>query len=290
MTADGSETASLAIVRRAYAKQVVHAARADDPRLAEALAAIPREDFLPPPPWRIMHLASGYDAPPVSDPVYLYQDAPVAIVPEKRLNNGQPSFLTRLIAAGDIREGAHAIHIGTGTGYYTAVIATLVGATGRITGIEIEPDLAAQAKSNLARFSNVRIHAGDAAAVPLDAADVVFINAGVSRLAEAWLDALRPGGRLILPLTVGFTTETGQPMTRGAVFRITRDAGGYAASCLSRTVIYPCAGQRDPDSEAALAAAFAKDGIGRVTRLLRGNDVPEERCWLKAPGWCLAYD
>ncbi|GJE58958.1 protein-L-isoaspartate O-methyltransferase family protein [Methylobacterium trifolii] len=282
--------AERAIVRNAYAKQIVHAAGTDDPRLEEALATIRREDFLPPPPWQIMHLASGSSAGPVADAVYLYQDAPVAILAEKRLNNGQPSFLTRLIAAGNFEAGAHAVHIGTGTGYYTAVIGRLVGPTGRVTGIEIEPGLAAQAASNLARFPHVRVVSGDGTALPLDPADVVFVNAGAARPADAWLDALKPEGRLILPLTLGFTTEQGQAMTRGAVFRITRQADGYAARCLSRTVIYPCAGSRDRDAEAALAAAFAKDGIGRVTRLHRTDDLPEDRCWLRAPGWSLAYD
>ena len=50
------------------------------------------------------------------------------------------------------------------------------------------------------------------------------------------------------------------------------------------------AGARDAASEAALAAAFAKGGWERVTRLYRSDGVPEERCWLRAPGWCLAYE
>jgi hypothetical protein len=30
------------------------------------------------------------------------------------------------------------------------------------------------------------------------------------------------------------------------------------------------------------------DGI-KVTRLYRSDDIPAERCWVRAPGWCLAY-
>ena len=54
--------------------------------------------------------------------------------------------------------------------------------------------------------------------------------------------------------------------------------------------IFPCEGGRDPQSEAALAAAFEKGDGREVTRLYRRDDLPEERCWLRAPGWCLAYD
>jgi protein-L-isoaspartate(D-aspartate) O-methyltransferase len=120
----------LKIVRRAYAKQILHAARARDPRLEEALANLRREDFLPSGPWQLMRFPGGYQPTPNNDSVYLYQDAPVAILPEKRLNNGQPSFLTFLISIGGLQAGGHAIHFGTGTGYYTAVMGTLAESRG----------------------------------------------------------------------------------------------------------------------------------------------------------------
>ena len=46
---------------------------------------------------------------------------------------------------------------------------------------------------------------------------------------------------------------------------------------------------RDPASEVALAAAFEKGGWRDVTRLYRGDEAPPENCWLRAPGWSLAY-
>ena len=129
----------LEIVRRVFARQIVHAARATDPRLEQALAGLRREDFLPPGPWQLMRFPEGYQATPTDDPIYLYQDTPVAILHEKGLNNGQPSFLTFLISIGGLRDGERAVHIGTGTGYYTAVISHLAGQGGRVVGIELEP-------------------------------------------------------------------------------------------------------------------------------------------------------
>jgi protein-L-isoaspartate(D-aspartate) O-methyltransferase len=38
----------------------------------------------------------------------------------------------------------------------------------------------------------------------------------------------------------------------------------------------------------ALAVAFDKGGAERVTGLHRRDDLPEDQCWLRAPGWCLA--
>jgi protein-L-isoaspartate(D-aspartate) O-methyltransferase len=46
---------------------------------------------------------------------------------------------------------------------------------------------------------------------------------------------------------------------------------------------------RDAESEAALAAAFAKGRAQEVTRLYRRDDLPEENLWLRGTGWCLAY-
>jgi protein-L-isoaspartate(D-aspartate) O-methyltransferase len=280
----------LRIVRRAYAKQIVHAARATDPRLEVALATLRREQFLPPGPWQLMRFPGGYQETPNDDPVYLYQDAPVALVPAKRLNNGQPSFLTFLISLGRLQEGEHAVHIGTGTGYYTAVISHLAGASGRVTGIEREPDLAARAADNLRNHANVRLIAGDGATKVLDFADVIYANAGASRPTDTWLDAMKLGGRMILPLTVSFMTEDGHLATRGAIFLIERQPDHYAARCMSTTWIYPCEGARDEESERALEAAFKKGDMAKVTRLHRTDDIPEERCWLRGRGWCLTYD
>jgi protein-L-isoaspartate(D-aspartate) O-methyltransferase len=99
---------------------------------------------------------------------------------------------------------------------------------------------------------------------------------------------------MVLPLTVSFTSEGGHPMTRGAIFLISREldcqADHYAARCVSTTVIFPCAGVRDEASEKALAAAFKTGDMARVSRLYRTDDLPEERCWLRAPGWSLTYD
>lgn len=74
------------------------------------------------------------------------------------------------------------------------------------------------------------------------------------------------------------------------MFLITRASEGFIARWVSPVAIYPCAGMRDETSERALAAAFGKEERRRVTRLYRTNDIAVDRCWLKGPGWCLAYN
>src|SRR5258708_7339710 len=112
----------LTIVRHTYAKQIVHAARATNPRLEVVLATLRREQFLFPGPCQLMRSPGGYQETPSDDPIYLHQDVPVALVPSKRLNNGQASFLTFLISLGRLQEDEHAVHIGTGTGYYYSAV------------------------------------------------------------------------------------------------------------------------------------------------------------------------
>lgn len=250
-----------------------------------------REDFLGPGPWQILRLGQGYRQTPSADPVYLYTDDLVAIIPERRINNGQPQLHAHLINQARPASGEHVVHVGTGTGYYTAILARLAE---RVTGIEFEPELAARARANFTAWPNVTITEGDGALVPFAAADVIYVNAGATRPAAAWLDGLKDGGRLILPLTTdkAFGDLGKLPkdmMHQGAVFRIERRGDDYLAKCISAVAIFPCAGNRDADSERALAEALAKGRLREVTKLYRGDDVPAERCWLKAPGWCLAY-
>ena len=284
----------LDVVRRAFAKQVLAEVQVGNPRLEAAFATVRREDFLGPGPWVMPRWLDGWVATPDGDPIHLYIDRVVQIIAARHLNNGQPSGHAKWIDSAAICEGDHVVHVGTGTGYYTAIVAHLVGPSGKVTGIEADPGLAERAQASLASFANVRVLHGDGAMVPFDAADVIYVNAGTTRPAEVWLDGLAEGGRLILPLTSdkGFLSSdpTVSLERRGAFFRIERRASEYLAQWISPLAIIPCESCRDPESEAALAAAFEKGGWERVTRLYRHNDVPADRVWLSAPGWCLAYE
>ena len=99
-------------------------------------------------------------------------------------------------------------------------------------------------------------------------------------------------GALILPMTSdqGFGINSLEQMARaGAVFRIHRRSHEYFASWISSVAIFPCVGSRDEVSERALDQAFARGGWQKVARLYRDQEIPEERCWLRGPGWSLAY-
>ncbi|ANB72602.1 protein-L-isoaspartate O-methyltransferase [Paraburkholderia phytofirmans OLGA172] len=282
----------LALVRRAYARRLMAAAGIANPGVEAAFAAVERERYLGPGPWPILR-SVGYIPTPDADPVHLYDDVLIGIIPERGLNNGMPSYHVPLLASAGIRAGDHVVHIGAGVGYYTAIMACLVGPAGRVTAIEFDAGLARRAAVNFSTARNVQVLQGDGFSMSFDSADVIYANAGVTHPADIWLDRLNDGGRLILPLTVERTWLPGgaTPISPyGAVFRIERDGDEYFAAWISAVGLYPCEGGRDDASEAALDAAFQKGGWRSVTRLYRTGDLPDKRCWLRGTRWALAYD
>lgn len=106
-------------------------------RVTAALAVTPRERFVGPGPWSIF-TASGYIETPSDDPAFLYQNVTVALIKEKRINNGEPLLHAAGLAALNVKEGETVVHIGAGSGYYTALLAHLTGPAGTVTAYEIE--------------------------------------------------------------------------------------------------------------------------------------------------------
>jgi protein-L-isoaspartate(D-aspartate) O-methyltransferase len=233
----------LEIIRRAYAKQTMAAAGVADRRVEQAFAMVKREDFLGRGPWPILRWGRGYETSPSRDPVYLYGDVLVGIIPERNLNNGSPWLHALLIASAAPKRGEHAVHIGVGVGYYTAILAHLVGRRGRVTAIEYDPGLAARLAANFNGADNVHPVQGDGSRIEFEPAEVIYVNAGATRPAEHWLDRLADGGRMILPLTLnkGFMEpEAGPIERRGAVFRIERCGDEFLAQRISPVAIFPC--------------------------------------------------
>jgi len=294
----------LAIVRRAYAKQVLAAAGVVDARIEHAYAAIARESFLGPGPWSMFRLRTAHSKlelsipTPDADPVYLYVDQPVALICDRGIFNGQPSLHALLLAAAKVKEGEHVVHVGAGTGYYSAIMANLVGANGKVTAIECDSLLAERARRCLSEYSNVTVVEGDGSTVSFDVADVIYVNAGVTHPTDTWLDALGEDGRLIIPLTTrenfpapGSAFDPVKALRSGAYFRIQRRGATFDARGLLPTVIVPAHGKaRDSVVEAVLASAFAKGDWQRVTHLVRAENAPDEHCWLKSRRWSLTYN
>ncbi len=273
-----SETES---IRRRYAEELAYTAHLTSPAVMRAFARIQRERYLGPGPWRIFHpYTFGYWTTPDADPKHVYHDVLVALDETRFLNNGQPSFLAFLIEALEVEPGDHVIHVGCGTGYYTAILAELVGRSGHVTAIEVDEDLATRSRHNLAALPNVEVVHADGGADGLVQANAIFINAGASHPRRTWLDALPPKGRLLLPLT--------SAQRRGGVLKVTRLEQGYRASFISSITIFPCVGARDAHAEQLLGKALARGGWDSVRSLRRGPHQSEASCWLHGDDFCLS--
>lgn len=92
------------------------------------------------------------------------------------------------------------MQIGAGSGYYTAILARLVGPNGRVYAYEIDEALATRASKNLSEERQVEVRMQSGVAPGLPQADLIYVCAGAAQSSRIWLDALRPGGRLLFPL------------------------------------------------------------------------------------------
>lgn len=273
----------IAAARLAFAEDLRNRAGLRSARLVAAFASVPRERFCGPPPWRIKNPSEFVDFWTVTgaDPRPLYQDVLVALDRPRGINNGQPSLWAQVFDRLDLRSGMTIVHLGCGTGYYTAILAEIVGRDAPITAIEIEPDLAARGRGALSPWPQVTVVTGDGAHGALPRADLVVASAGATHPLAHWLDALVPGGQLLFPMTSAHGP--------GAMLLVTRCAeGGHAAEFLCGAAFIAFAGARDETVGRRLAAALSRDGGDPVRSLRRDRHREDPSCWLHGDRWCLS--
>jgi protein-L-isoaspartate(D-aspartate) O-methyltransferase len=271
---------SLAKVRRRFAEKIAKQQKVSDPRLIEAFATVPRERYLGPGPWHVLDNTPDYVVTESDDPALVYVNAPIALDPARRINNGEPSLHIGLLAQLAPKPGDHVVQVGVGGGYFTAIIAQLVEPGGRVTAIEYDAALAQRAGANLAGERAIDVICADGTSHDFDPADGIYVNAGATRPSSLWLDKLKPTGRLIMVLTAANRW--------GQVLKIQRSDTGYAATLLSPCGIIPCINGRDAVSEAAFAAALAGGGMDTVKSLRRDLHDADESCWMHCDGFCLS--
>ncbi len=277
-------------IRHRYAEEIGKNAKVRSTALLQAFAKVSREEFVGKGPWKVLSRpAVGYSQPQVTevtDPAELYRDVAILLDPLRNLTNGNPGTLAPWLDALDLSEGKSAFHLGCGTGYYTAIMAEAVGPAGQVTAFEIDPTLAAQARTNLGRYPNVQVVQGDGGVADTGARDAILINAGVTHPRESWLDNLRPSGCLVLPLTV----EIGMPhVGKGMMLHVSRTGSGYAARFLPIPVmIYSCSSVRDSQFGSLLGQQFMSGTFSSVQSLRRDAHSHEPGCWLHTSSFCLS--
>jgi protein-L-isoaspartate(D-aspartate) O-methyltransferase len=266
-------------LRSFFARLICAAAKARDPRIEQAFAAVRREPFAGPGPWLIF-TGEGYVKTPDDDPAFIYQNTLVALDNERGINIGSPGAHALWLDALALKEDEAVLQVGVGTGYYTAILAHLVGAGGRVHAYEIDAGLAARARENLQDLPQVDVQCRSGVTDGLPNVDAIYVCAGTSHPSQAWLDALRPGARLLFPL---------QPeKALGGMLLLKRPDHGpvWPAKFVSRAQFIGCVGTQGIDRSDRLKESFAK-GLEQV-RSFRIDDAKDDTCWFAGDGWWLS--
>lgn len=171
--------------RRAMVERQIEGRGVSDPRLLEAMRAVPREAFVDP-----------------ADAEHAHEDMPLSIGAGQTIS--QPYIVALMIEAARLQPSDRVLEVGAGSGYAAAVMSRLVE---RVYAIERIPELARNAAERLRALgiANVEVKVGDGTLGWPDAApfDAILVAAGAPAVPEALKRQLAPGGRLIIPVGTG---------------------------------------------------------------------------------------
>ncbi|HEY51073.1 MAG TPA: protein-L-isoaspartate(D-aspartate) O-methyltransferase [Dehalococcoidia bacterium] len=160
-----------------------------DTRVLEAMARIPREQFVPP---ENRHLA--------------YEDIPLPIGLEQTIS--QPFIIALMTEALELTGTEKVLEIGTGSGYQAAILAELAQ---QVVTVERLPKLAETAGKVLENlgYSNIEIHLSEKTLGWPEAApyEAILVTAGAPKVPAELISQLAIGGRMVIPVGSRYLQE-----------------------------------------------------------------------------------
>lgn len=122
-------------------------------------------------------------------------------------SSSMPSVMAWMLQATQLREGESVLEIGTGTGYNAALLCHRLGAD-HVTSMDIDPELVSHAEERLKALDQApTLVVGDGAAGHPENApyDAILATAAVDHIPPAWIEQLKPGGRIVADLRGEFS-------------------------------------------------------------------------------------
>ncbi|MFJ8162374.1 methyltransferase, FxLD system [Streptomyces sp. NPDC096136] len=200
------EPAAAVRLREQLVRDLTAAGWTDTPELRRAFAMVPRHAFLPEQPL-----------------LRAYANEAVATVFDEATGRSmssvsQPEMQAVMLREAGLRPGDRVLEIGGG-GYNACLAAELVGPTGSVVCVEIDPYVHGRTLRFLAETGyadRVRAVLGDGThgapgpLVPAAGFDAILVTAGANDVPAAWRTQLAEGRHLVVPLRIGgFTRALG---------------------------------------------------------------------------------
>ena len=186
----GPQEPDFEALRRGMVEEQIEARGVSDPRVLEAMLAVPRQEYVPD---RYRSAA--------------YSDSPLPIGLGQTIS--QPyivALMTELVRPGP---DDRILEVGTGSGYQAAVLSALVS---EVFSIELVAELADEAADRLVRLGveNVNVRRGDGylgwpEAAPFDG---ILVTAAASHIPLPLTEQLVPGGRMVIPVGDTLSVQT----------------------------------------------------------------------------------
>ena len=156
-----------------------------NPRIREAFQEIDRANFVEPD----YHVES-------------YEDYPLPIGQGQTIS--QPTTVAFMLELLGAEEGDSVLDVGSGSGWTTALLASIVGKDGSVLGVEIVPELVKQGKRNLAKYKFPHasiMPAGKKHGSEADGPfDRILVNASAEELSDDLMEQLKVGGVMVMPI------------------------------------------------------------------------------------------
>tara|TARA_R110002111_G_scaffold2705_5_gene18040 strand:+ start:25438 stop:26112 length:675 start_codon:yes stop_codon:yes gene_type:complete len=188
-----------------------------DSRVLDAMRRVPREEFV---------------SPERKD--FAYDNCALPIDCNQTIS--QPYTVAYMCAAAQLTGNENVLEVGSGSGYGAAVLSLLAR---EVHTVERIPELVQQASERLQRlgYSNVHVYTADGTlgvpqAAPFDA---IIVTAGAESLPRPYLDQLKEGGRIIIPIGTEFSGQT--------MYRFTLKNGKLTEEALGAFTFVPLIGE-----------------------------------------------